>query len=124
MSATDSGMSTNSQTTPPLKAPVRSRVKAPVRSRGLRTRRRRVQLDLLQDVYARVERVQQIAGLDSPRAVFRESFRIFEWYTKRRVEGWSIQLVDAHGRVREVEIFGDLMAQPVAAVAANVPADS
>ena len=83
--------------------------KLPGRPRTVRTRRRRVHLDLLQDIYTRVVAVQRVNGLDSPRAVFREAFRIYEFCTKRRLEGWSIQLVDPAGSVRAVELFGDLI---------------
>jgi hypothetical protein len=70
-----------------------------------RRQRRRVNLDILVDVHRRVVEVQRLAGLSSVRDVFREAFRFYEWYTKRKVEGWSIQLVNAEGHVREVEIL-------------------
>jgi hypothetical protein len=82
-----------------------------LRPRRVRSQRRRVQLDLLQDVYARVVDVQHAVGLDSARDVFREAFRFYEWYVTRRLEGWSLQIVDAQGRVKSVEVLGDVLAK-------------
>lgn len=73
--------------------------------RSPRRARNRVQIDLLPDVFQRVKATQKRVGLDSPRAVFREAFRLFEWYSMRMEEGWSIQLTDRVGRVRDVEIL-------------------
>jgi hypothetical protein len=69
-----------------------------------RRRRRRVQLDLLPDVYDRIVQIQLINGLDSVREVFRQAFRLYEWYTTRRSEGWAVQLVHSNGDV----VFVDL----------------
>ncbi len=78
----------------------------PVRlGRPSRQRRKRIQLDLLEQVFARVVAVQHVTHLESTRAVFREAFRLFEWYTRKRSEGWKIQLVNDAGQIRDVEFL-------------------
>ena len=72
--------------------------------RTVRRRRRRVQLDLLPDVYDRVVELQLANGFDSVRSVFRQAFRLYEWYTTRRSQGWTIQLVHQDGRVAIVDL--------------------
>lgn len=79
------------------------KAKRPSLRRG-RGRRRRVQLDLLGDVFERVVKIQELNGLESVRVVFRQAFRLYEWYTVRRLEGWSIQLVHRDGRIAHVDL--------------------
>jgi hypothetical protein len=83
---------------------VNVRSRARTERRGTRRRRRRVQLDLLPHVYDRVVEIQLVNGMDSVRSVFRQAFRIYEWYTTRRLEGWTIQLVHQDGRVMTVDL--------------------
>ena len=79
--------------------PRTSSQKAP-RRRG----RRRIQMDLLPEVYERVIALQRKNGLDSTQAVFRQGFRLYEWYNARRSEGWGIQLVHPDGRKMHVDL--------------------
>lgn len=69
-----------------------------------RQNRQRIQLDLLPAVYDRVFELQVVNSLDSIRTVFREAFRLYEWFTLRRLQGWTIQLVHKDGRVAEVDL--------------------
>jgi hypothetical protein len=69
-----------------------------------RRRRRRIQLDLLPDIYDQVVQLQVANGLDSVRSVFRQAFRLYLWYTTRRSQGWTIQLVHRDGRVAMVDL--------------------
>lgn len=69
-----------------------------------RQSRQRVQLDLLPTVYDRVFELQVVNNLDSVRTVFREAFRLYEWYTLRKLQGWRIQLVHKDGRVADVDL--------------------
>jgi hypothetical protein len=90
--------------------PRTSSQKAP-RRRG----RRRIQMDLLPEVYERVIALQRKNGLDSTQAVFRQGFRLYEWYNARRAEGWGIQLVHPDGRKMYVDLGLD--GEPPAAAA-------
>jgi hypothetical protein len=75
--------------------------RSPVRRRQ---NRQRVQIDLLPAVYDRVFELMVVNNLDSVRTVFRDAFRLYEWYTRRRLQGWEIQLVHKDGRVAEVDL--------------------
>jgi hypothetical protein len=79
-------------------------VRSAAERRPSRRRRRRVQLDLLADVYDRVVDIQHRTGIDSVRSVFREAFRLYEWYVVRRSQGWTVQLVHEDGRVAVVDL--------------------
>jgi hypothetical protein len=71
-----------------------------------RARRRRIQLDLLDRVYERVVEIRELLALDSTRSVFREAFQLLDWYTRERLNGWSVQLV-RDGHVKEVAFAWD-----------------
>lgn len=90
----------------------------PARSKK-RSRRIRVQLDLLPEVYERVIGLQRRFVLDSVRTVFRLAFKLLEWYLVRRSEGWSIQLV-RDGQVVFVDL--DLEGGPPQALNIAAPA--
>jgi hypothetical protein len=92
------------------------RQRTPARKVTQRRGRRRVQLDLLPEVFERASRLQRKNGLDSMQSVFRESFRLYEWYNTRRSEGWAIQLAHPDGRVMMVDLGLDGEHTPQAAV--------
>lgn len=69
-----------------------------------RQKRQRVTIDLLPAVYDRVFELMVLNNLDSVRTVFRDAFRLYEWFTLRRLQGWTIQLVHKDGRVAEVDL--------------------
>ncbi len=93
---------------PPRRAANRRQARPVTRRRT----RRRVQLDLLPEVFDRVVAVQEQVGLDSPRDVFRQAFRVYEWYVSRRSQGWNVQLT-RDDRVVLIDLGLDDPRQPI-----------
>ena len=67
------------------------------------SRRQRVQLDFSQEAYDRLTEIKKLADARTNAEVVRDALRLYEWFLRRKREGYAVQLTKDDA-VKEVEL--------------------
>jgi hypothetical protein len=68
-------------------------------------RKVRITLDLSEQAYTRLEKLEAIVDADSKAQLIRQAMQVFEYLVHRTAEGCSFKVVDRSGRESEVVIL-------------------